>query len=209
MDNPEPVLPDQDQELSDLVLDIIDTYSVGRHFQQKLEQSMKDEYGRLYHVAVMCKNMDHTSRVENFDIVTTKGEDAWMEKHYSDEPEAKKANGQWKARSFMPTAYSTAKAVVRNGLVYDCITDECIGKTALEKKYKEAKKAASTTTTVNGVLADLQSACKAIDAFERAVSSLSVLYTLPLDADEKAAYNAALRAAHDGAAKAFLLSEIS
>jgi len=67
------------------------------------------------------------------------GEREYMESYLADDEAAKKKDGSWKYRSYLPKAYNTGKSVLKNAL--ECgipiMQDgEVVGKSALEKQIK-------------------------------------------------------------------------
>lgn len=136
-----------DKAPEEIVEDIIGSFEVARSFHNKLEQHTKTEYGRLYSVAQWCiklcniPDQDEPTAQEMFDNVTTIGENKWFEKNFSDDPDAKKKNGSWKARTYLPKSYSSAKSVIRKGLGLGTVNEDAvIGKTELESLNREASK---------------------------------------------------------------------
>ena len=77
-------------------------------------------------------------------------EDEYMEEFYGDVSDAKKKNGDWKYRTYLPAAYSTAKSVIGNALDHGVplvVDGEYRGKTALEAAIKASKEAVLDETT--------------------------------------------------------------
>lgn len=141
-----------DVALTDTVKDIIKTYNVGREFHEKLSVQMIGEYNRLLSVGLWVvanveENPDGTfsDRGDYFSALTSKAEEQWMDENHGSNPNAKKKDGSFKCRVFLPTAYSSAKSVVRRAIIYNTITKtdpetgEHLGKTALEKANKAAE----------------------------------------------------------------------
>ena len=146
-------------EMVPIVQDVIKTYQVGREFHQKLSDQMIGEYNRLQEVAINIskyygtdiRNGGTYDTVDIFDDVTLSAETLWMDENHGSDPKAKKKNGQYKSRVYLPTAYSSAKSVVRRGLQYGTIlkrnpeTGLPLGKTALEAANKEAERSKALT----------------------------------------------------------------
>ena len=62
-------------------------------------------------------------------------EDEWCSQYHSDNPDAKKSNGDWKYRTLLPVSYSSAKSVIGKSLNAG-IALENKSKSQLEKEYK-------------------------------------------------------------------------
>jgi len=101
------------------------------------EESTKNAYG------VLAREAGNFSSVDIFDGACRASEEAYMEAFYMDDPAARKGNGEWKFRTYLPKAYSSSKSVLRNALLYGInITDGNgipLGKSALEKAIKAKK----------------------------------------------------------------------
>ncbi len=67
-------------------------------------------------------------------------EDSWMEsKNFGSE--AKKKDGTWKYRTYLPMAWSSAKSVLGNALANDIDITGDISKSEIERKLREHKRA--------------------------------------------------------------------
>lgn len=93
--------------------------------------------------------MDPPQIAEMFGDVCRDAEDSFMETNYATDPDAKhtagKRNGQWKYRTFLPPAYSSAKTEITKGIEAGLdIQDK--GKSALAKE----RKAATSTPETDG-----------------------------------------------------------
>lgn len=80
------------------------------------------------------------ARVNEFNAVTQRGEDEFMECNYNDQPKAKhttgKRKGEWKYRTYLPKSYSSAKSSLRKALEAG-IDPTGQGKSAVEKATKK------------------------------------------------------------------------
>lgn len=101
-------------------------------------------------------------------------EDEYMEQEFGDEPAAKKKNGEWKYRTYLPQAYTSAKAVICTAfdLGVDMFDEDGdgLGKSAIQKATKEAK--ASTDSKSDQEKASIQAnnlyhALRKLDEHER------------------------------------------
>ena len=63
------------------------------------------------------------------------GEEEYMVDHFSDVPEARKKNGQWKFRTYLPGSYTSSRSVIVTALELG-ISVSNKGKTAIQKEIK-------------------------------------------------------------------------
>jgi len=135
----------------EMIEDIIQSFEVARGFYQKLENHTKTEWERLYKIGQFCvgSHSNLPDSLEAFDSVTRFGETKWMEKHFSDDENAKKKrSGEWKYRTYLPKAYSSAKSVVRNAIESVVLsTEEVVPKTETEKRIREAREVSKDPIT--------------------------------------------------------------
>jgi len=135
----------------EMIEDIIQSFEVARGFYQKLENHTKTEWERLYKIGQFCvgSHSNLPDSLEAFDSVTRFGETKWMEKHFSDDENAKKKrSGEWKYRTYLPKAYSSAKSVVRNAIESVVLsTAEVVPKTETEKRIREAREVSKDPIT--------------------------------------------------------------
>lgn len=66
-------------------------------------------------------------------------EDQYMEEYFSAKPEAKKSNGDWKYRSYLPKAWVSGKCVCGQAIGLNIPIGANSAKTAIELEIKEAK----------------------------------------------------------------------
>ena len=95
----------------------------------------------------------------DFIAMLTPYEDEFMEEYFSDEPLAKKKNGQWKYRAFkdengqqvytLPKDYVSAKSVVKGCLEQGVDLHLDMGKTEAQNKIKAAKQESNPTTPMD------------------------------------------------------------
>lgn len=102
-------------------------------------ESSGQAYGKLLQSAVsnLC------SSKEEFYNLCADAENHYMQDFHADNPDAKKKSGEWKFRTYLPRAYTTAKSVVGNALEHGIplqVEGEDVGKSALEKAIREKKK---------------------------------------------------------------------
>lgn len=102
------------------------------------KESGNQAYGKLASEAVA----NDVFTKEHWQEYCRAGEDLYMESYHKDNPDAKKKDGSWKYRSYLPAAYNTAKSVIGNALEHNIPLSsggEMKGKSALEKEIREAK----------------------------------------------------------------------
>jgi hypothetical protein len=97
--------------------------------------------------------------VEEFIATLAPHEDEFMEEYFSDEPLAKKKNGEWKYRAFkdengqqvytLPKDYVSAKSVVKGCLEQGVDLHLDMGKTEAQNKIKAAKQESNPTTPMD------------------------------------------------------------
>ena len=91
---------------------------------------------------------DSVSDKESFNYLCKLGETDYMERFHHNTEGAKKKSGEWKFRTFLPPAYSSAKSVIGTALeLHIPLVDENynnMGKSALQRAIKEAKKETKT-----------------------------------------------------------------
>jgi len=78
------------------------------------------------------------------------GEREYMDAYHADNEDAKKKDGTYKYRTYLPKAYNTGKSVLKNAL--ECgipimVEGEIVGKSALEKQIKESREGDSEEKT--------------------------------------------------------------
>ena len=66
-------------------------------------------------------------------------EDKYMDEYYGSEPKAKKANGDWKYRTYLPKAWVSGKCVCGQAIGLNIPINKNSAKTDIELKIKEAK----------------------------------------------------------------------
>jgi hypothetical protein len=94
---------------------------------------------------------DSVSDKESFNYLCQLGETDYMERFHHNTEGAKKKSGEWKFRTFLPPAYSSAKSVIGTALeLHIPLVDENynnMGKSALQRAIKEAKEGSKETKT--------------------------------------------------------------
>jgi len=122
---------------SDTIFDSISGYAVAG-------KADDDAYNKLRDVAVASFNMseDPDRRREDFEHICREAEDEFCEVNYAGDPKAKhtagKRKGQWKYRTLLPGAYSSARSTLA-GALGDGVNPAGMGKTAVSKARGEAK----------------------------------------------------------------------
>jgi len=130
------------------VVEVIHNYKVVDVYEGKIKEAKDSEYGKLYNFAQQLeKSTDCSNRgmhLARFDYATTSAETKWMVDNV-DPKVGRTKSGKWKFRTYLPKGYSSAKSVLRNAIDLGVLpSDEKIGKTALERRVKEAKKETSS-----------------------------------------------------------------
>ena len=102
----------------------------------------EESNGQAYNKMLLGVAEGNITTKEELQTYTQTAEDAYMSAFHAEDEAARKKDGSWKYRTYLPAAYSTAKSVIGNALdngVPLIVGGEARGKTALEKATKEAK----------------------------------------------------------------------
>ena len=124
-------LIEENSEMSSNVFESIVQYAVAEESNTNAYKSLAD--------TVVQGNI-HTP--DMFLDFVEDGEREYMESYHADNPDAKKKDGTYKYRTYLPKAYNTGKSVLKNAL--ECgipimVEGEIVGKSALEKQIKESR----------------------------------------------------------------------
>lgn len=149
-------------------LDSINKYAVG-------SKANEEAYADLRATASACYVADHSysegPAQDLFTEATNAAEIEFMDLNYSNDPDAVHTKGArkgtYKFRTYLPRAYSTARSTLSKALGAG-IDPSDMGKTALEKKYKELTATTkSPETLVQEALATLLNRIDQLPAADR------------------------------------------
>jgi hypothetical protein len=142
----------------DAIFDSISGYAVSG-------KATEDAYGRLNESASLTYQAfrgDPDGAFATFEADCRRAEDDFMETNYAGDPNAKhdkgKRAGEWKYRSYLPGAYSTAKTELSKALQVG-VDPKGLGKTEIAKQRKAKTTTPSTPIDrVNKALSQIMNA---------------------------------------------------
>ena len=123
------------------IFQAIDAYKVGDDLRDTITSKLSGEYNKLRTIIFDWRNdpvatfseTDIKQCLEDIEII-------WVSERYEDDPKYKHKDGRWKLRTLLPKGYSSAKSVLLSAVACG-VLDNVSGKSELERKIKEAKKA--------------------------------------------------------------------
>jgi len=121
----------------------LDAYKVGCELRETITNKLNGEYNKLQEYIGHLRHRRIETRPE-IEGVLTEIETYWLEDRYEKAEPFVTADGKWKYRTLLPKGYSSAKSVLLSAVELN-VFGVGVGKSELEKRIREAKRASSTS----------------------------------------------------------------